>query len=349
MAAKIIAVSADDSTYYTLPGSTGELMRQAGALEDTIFGQTFKSMQPGVIGWQIQSDAYFKGFPGYVCAIKKKGSTTGMTTEACTLVSGKTYQINATTKRVVDRAVTINVFDNAVNRNAEVLNFNYLTGEVTFKASYTVVGPVTITGSYFPMISLGKYTSFTLNQTAVAIKDSDIPEMQANGGVDTYRSGGLREVSLQLPAVFAAADAWDTELTSREEYIIEVNPDGAGSHVARGFFKLFDDKQNGNVGALEEETLQFNLFVPIASASQFEATTPFQWIHAPGGPIPNAVKTCLDAWEAQTSLFVKYLHDGTNGWKGEAVITNVTLQGGLDSVNQFTVSLQGSGERTDLP
>ena len=347
--AKVIAVSTDDSTYYTLPGSSGEMQRAAGSLDDTVFGETFKSMSPGVIAWQIQANAYFKGYPGYNCVIKKKGSATAMTTEATTLVSGKTYRINAATKRVVNRAATLNVFDNGVNHNADVASFNYLTGEVTFKSSYTVTGPVTITGSYFPLISLGKYTSFTLTQTAVAIKDSDIPEMQINGGHDTYRSGGLREVSLQLPAVFAAADAWQDELIAREEYIIELNPDGSGAHVARGFFKLFDDKQSGNVGALEEETLQFNLTVPVVSGSQLPATTPFAWEHAVGGPIPTAVKVCLDAWEAEEAIYAKYLHDGTNGWKGEVVITNFSMTGGLDAVIEFSVGLQGSGELTAVP
>ena len=346
MGAKIISVSADDVTYYTLPGSSGELGRQAGSLEDTIFGQTFKSQQPGVVGWSVTADAIFKGYPGYVCAIKKKGSSTAMTTEACTLVSGKTYQINATTKRVINRAVTMNVFDNGVNQNANVLNVDYLTGKVTFKSTYTVIGPVTITGAYFPMVSLGAYNSFTLTQTAAALKDSNIPELQTNGGVDTYRPGGLREVSVQLPSIFAAADAWDVALNTRDEYVIELNPDGTGAHVARGFFKMFDDKQSGNVGAIEEEQIQFNLYVPVAVAgvgAGFDVASPFNWTHAVGDPMPAAVKTLLTAWENETRVWVKYLHDGVAGWKGESVITNLTMTGGIESVSKFAVTLQGDG------
>lgn len=352
MAAKIIAVSADDITYYNLPGSSGDLSRQAGSLEDTIFGQTFKSMQPGIIGWQATANAYFKGYPGYACSIKKVGTSTAMTTEACTLVSGKTYQVTAPTKRVLNRAVTMNVFDNAVNRNAEVLSVDYLSGKITFKSTYTVIGPVTVTGEYYPTVSVGAYTDYTLTQTAVAIKDTNIPAAQANGGVDTYRAGGLREVNIQLPSIFASADAWDAALIARSEYIIEVNPDGTGAHFARGFFKLFDNKQSGNVGALEEETTQFNLVVPVAIAgvgAGFDVETPFLWTHAAGGPIPAAVKTVLNAWEGEDKLYVKYLYDGVNGWKGSAVVTNVSLQGGLESVNQFNMTFQGDGARTDVP
>ncbi len=347
MGAKSILLSADDITYYLLPGSSGELTRQAGSLDDTVFGQSFKSAQPGVINWAITTDAVFKGYPGYVCTIKKPGTPTVMTTEACALLAGKTYQITAAIKRIIDRTTTLNVFDNGVNQNANVLNVNYLNGKVTFKSTYTVTGPVTVTGKYIPTVSLGSYTSFQLTQSSSVIKDSNIPTLQANGGIDTYRTGGLREVQMQLPAVFAAGDAWDTALTTRGEYILELNPDGVGSSVARGFFKLFDDKLSGNVGALQEETLQFNLAVPMPNATNaFDIETPFEWTHAVGGVIPAAVKVALDAFSNETTLYVKYLPDGVAGWKGSAVISNMSLSGGLDSVSKFAVTLQGSGART---
>jgi hypothetical protein len=205
-----------------------------------------------------------------------------------------------------------------------------------------------MTGSYLPLVTLGKYTSYSLTQSATAIKDTNIPDAIANGGFDTFRSGGLREVSLNLPAIFAAADAWDTALTTRGEYVIELNPDGVGSHFCRGFFKLFDDKQSGNVGALEEETLQFSLVVPVSTGTLLPVGTPFKWTHANNGPLPTAIKTVLDAWENETQIWVKYLHDGTAGWKGQSVVTNVSLQGGLEAVNQFSCTFQGSGARTAI-
>ena len=348
MGAKIISVSSDDITYYTLPGSQGELQRQAGSLDDTIFGSTYKSMSPGVINWQVTANAFFKGYAGYLCAIKKTGTSTTMTAEPTTLVSGKTYQITSAIKRAINRAVTLNVFDGATNQNANVLSVDFLNGKVTFLSSYTVIGPVTMTGSYLPLISLGAYTSFNLTQTAAAIKSSDLPTLQANGGFDIFRSGGLREVNIQLPAIFTPGDAWDTALTARTEYILEINPDGAGAHQARGFFKLMDDKQSGNVGALEEETLQFNLTVPQSISTQLASATPFAWTHASGGPLPVAIKTLMTAWENETSVYVKYLHDGTSGWKGPAIVTNISLQGGAEAINQFTVALQGSGSRTTI-
>jgi hypothetical protein len=342
MGAKQVLISSDDVTYSLLPGGTGELTRDGAAIVDTIFGQDYKSEITGPIAWAMNANAIYKGYPGYTCSIKKPGTSTAFTSEATTLVSGKTYQITDTTKRVWDRATAPTVYDNAVDHTSDVESIDFLFGRVTFKAAYTVTGPITVDGHYFPLQSLGKYTSYTLTQTAEAIKDSDMPTLQGNGGFDT-NSPGLKTVTVETPAVFNAADDWQTALETRGEYVIEINPDGTGESgsLARGFFRLMSDRQSGNVGALEEETLTFSLNVPYLSNPGLDK--PFGWQHAVGSPIPTAIKTALDAWEAGTEVYGKYLHDGTNGWKGQGVVTNLTLTGGMDTPNTFAVSLSGDG------
>ena len=351
MGAKVISISADDTTYYTLPGSTGDMQNQADNLEDTVFGSSYKSIQPGVINWQVTANAFYKGYPGYVCNIKKPSTSTTMTAEACTLVSGKTYQITAAGHRITDRSQSLIVYDNGVDHTADVLSYDYLYGKVTFKSAYTVTGPVTVTGKYIPTVSLGKYTNFTLTQSVSPIKANDLPTLAANGGLAIFQTGGLREVALQLPAIYAATDGWNTNLIARAEYILEINPDGLGSSgsLARGFFKLMEDKRSGAVGALEEEMINFHLVVPLSVSSQLPVASPFAWQHSGSTPIPTAVKILLDAFEQETLVYVKYLGDGTNGYKGQAVVANMSLTGGENSINTFSVTLQGSGALTALP
>ena len=266
MAAKRIEISADDVTYALLPGGGGELTRDGQVIEDTILGQTYKSGFTGPITWGLNADAIYKGFAGYMAKLLKPGTPTAMAAEATTFVSGKTYRITAATKRIIDRSAALTVFDAAVDHTADVESVDFLFGTVTFKSTYTVGGAVTVTGTYLPMTTLAKFTSYTLNQTAEPIKTSDMPALQANGGWDTFIAG-LKSVSLDLPTVFASADAWHTALTTRAEYVIEVNPDGAGlgatGSVARGFFRLMTAPQSGDVGALEEQTLHFELSVPL--------------------------------------------------------------------------------------
>ena len=143
---KKIRLSSNGSTWYTLPGNSGELNNDSGQLDDTVFGQAFQSQQAGLIDWSITSNALYKGFAGYVGTILKQGTSTAMTAEAMSLVSGKTYQVTASTKRNFNPAVAVTVLDNAVAVNVtNILNIDYLFGRVTFIAGYTVTGPVTVT------------------------------------------------------------------------------------------------------------------------------------------------------------------------------------------------------------
>ena len=203
MAAKQVLISADDITYYLLPGGSGEVTREGVVIDDTIFGQLYKSGITGPISWAINANAIYKGYPGYKGVVNKPGTSTPTTGEAMTLVSGKTYQINDTAKRVWNRAASWNVLDNAVNRDAEIESIDWLTGQVTFKSTYTVVAPVTMDVSYYPLASLGKYTGFTLTMTADPIRDSNIPALIANNGYHMH-SPGLKTVALELPMVFLA-------------------------------------------------------------------------------------------------------------------------------------------------
>jgi hypothetical protein len=347
MAAKSIQISSDDITYYTLPGNSGEVSREGATIDDTIFGQTWKSGMTGILGWAISANAIYKGYPGYITKMKKQGTSTAMTAEAAALVSGKTYQITNTAKRIINRAVAVTVFDNAVDHTADVISIDFLFGKVTFASGYTVTGAVTITGEYFPTLDLAKGMSYNLTQTANAIRTTDFPTAQANDGYNTHIPG-LRTVTLEVPAVFSAADAWEAILAARDDIIVEINPDGISKSFCRGYFKLLTDRRSGNVGELEEENLSFSLNVPIQASGPI-LELPFSWAHAVDSPIPTAIRKCLDAYIAEQTVYVKYLPDGVNGFKGTAVVTNMSLSGGMETANTFAVGLTGNGAMTAVP
>ena len=337
MAAKSVQMSDDNGvTWYTLPGSQGSFSVDGDSLDDTVFGQTYKSNFPGILSWKVEANAIYKGIAGYSATIKQTGTTTAMTTEACTLVSGKTYRITNTAKRVIDPAVTPTVFDNAVNRTTEVLEIDYLMGTVTFKNTYTVTGAVTITGSYFPMVTLGKAKTWDLKQTAELIDNSDLATAQANGGYNVY-TPGLRTVTLDLKSFYAVTSGLRAAITGRTTVLIEINPDGAGKSIARGFFKATSESQSGDVGALEEESTTFVLNVPSSSY------VPFNWYQDATSTLHTSLQRSLTSWLNQTVIDVQYLYDGTNGVKGDAVVTDISLSGGLNAMNTFSVGFQGSG------
>lgn len=348
--AKKIQVSDDSgANWYTLPGSTGTMNLDGEEIDDTILGQTFKSSEAGLINWGIVGEALYKGFAGYQAKLKQQGTSTAMTTEAMSLVSGKTYSIDAATKEIWDRSATLTVFDNGADQTANVVDINYLYGQVTFDSAYTVTGPVTVTGSYFPTTTFANAQSFTLTQTAAPIDNTTFAKAQSNGGYNEFEAG-LRTVQLELSGVFDAATGMTAALAARNELIIEIDPAGDGTSIARGFFRILGKGQQGDVGALEEESITAVLNVP---ASDFISTV-FAWRHGGTSTIPTALKKILDAWENETSLTARYLPTGVtgasplDGIQGTIWLADVSLSSGLSEMNKFNATLQGSGAITEV-
>lgn len=341
---KRIQVSPDSGAHwYTFPGNKGELNDEASAIKDTIYGQDFDSTQTGMINWSITTNGLYKGFAGYVAKILRSGTPTVLTDEATSNLSGNVYQITDTTKRILDRLTPVVVKDGStVLVEGDDYTVNYLFGIVTLDSA--PAGAVTIGGKYLPMTQVAKANGFTLTQTANANNNSVYESAQANGGYNTYEYG-LRTVSLSLKGIYASSNQFRALLAARSEMIIEINPDGTSKSVARGFFKAMQTGQSGDVGDLEEQTLNFSLAVP----AQDDIPLPFEWRFTADSTLSRAVREAILAWQAGTLIDVNYLENGTTGTKGEAVITDLSLTGGLDAMNEFSVKFQGSDAPADYP
>lgn len=347
MASKRIRISPDNgSNWYTFPGSGGSMSSEAGQIDDTILGQNFASTQTGLIGYSVDTNGLYKGFAGYVAELKKAGTSTALTDEPMSLVSGKTYQVTDAAKRMFDRTVALTFEDNgvAVSSN-DIESIDHLFGRVTFTSGYTPTTPITVaSGNYIPLVTIGRANAFTLTQTAEEIMDADFDTVQGNSGHNTYLYG-LKTVELELTGIYASSNAWRTALIARSELMVEINPDGNGKSVARGFFKFTAEGQEGDVGALEEETATLSLSVP----DQANVVVPFKWLHASDTTLSLAIRSALSAWENETEVDIQYLPDGTNGVEGEAIITNVSLSSGLEVMNDFAITARISGQLTAVP
>lgn len=343
--AKNVQVSADGNTWYTLPGSQGEWNDEAEQIDDTIFGQTFSSTQPGLITWTANAQAYYKGFAGYVARLMSSGTSTALTDEPMELVAGLTYQVTDPTRNVLDYTKAIEFEDNGVAVDpSDIESIDWLFGRVTFDAAYTVTGPITIaSGFYLPMTEVSRANSFTLTQTAETIDRTDFETARGNDGYRVF-DPGLRTISLELGGFYdATAAIWEV-LEARGEAVIEINPDGSGLSLARGVFKLVTRGQSGDVGALEEETRTFNLSVPE------NVDIIFNWIHDDDSTLSQAIRVLLDAYINQTKPYVRYAPDGIGVgdtvFHGQAVLTDVSLSSSLDAMNEFTANFQGSDQPT---
>jgi len=349
--AKVINLSDDAGvTWYPLPGSEGSFQSEAEQIDDTILGQTFQSNEVGLVGWGISSNGIFKGFAGYLAEIKQGGTPTATADEACSLVTGKTYQVDDVTKRVMDRqTATLVVDDNAAPvAAADIESIDYLFGRVTFVASYTPTTPITMDYDYLPLAAVGKANTYNMSMTAEAIDETDFATAQANSGTRIFTSG-LRTVALELGGIYDSTEDLRAALIARSELIIDIDPAGDGSAIARGFFKLATAAQAGTVGALEEETLNFTLSVPIEETNP-AVEFPFNWQFT-STTLATAIQVAITSWVSELNTYeLQYLPEGAigqtpnDGVEGTFVATDISLSGGLSNMNVFTMELQGTDE-----
>ena len=344
MTSKVISVSSDDSTYYTLPGSTGDLNYEGSTEDDSVFGTSFSSSQPTLVSWTGSANAYYKGLAGYTADFYKSGTATAMTGEAMSQVTGQVYQVTDSAKRTLDYNNTITVYDGVTDVTAQVESYDHLFGRITFLGAYSVVGSITIDAYYLPLAAVGTARDFTLSMTAEAVDTTDFATTQANGGFMTYISG-LKTVSIDASGFYASANGFKDLVTGQSELIVSINPDGSNLSTARGYFKAVSTGQSGDNGGNEEETITFELSVPDDST----VVVPFKWLHESTSTLSTAVQKVLTAWQDGTTLYYKYLSDGTNGYKGSTVVTDCSLSTAVDGINEFSVSVQGTGATTAVP
>jgi hypothetical protein len=346
MAAKLVRISNDGgATYFSVPGPGAELAIESATLNDTILGQSYTSEFPGLQSWSVSSSGYYKGLAGYVADIKKAGTPTAVTAEAFTLVSGKTYQISNSAKEVWDATVVPVVKDGTTTVvSSNIASYDYLFGIVTLASSYSVTSNITANLTYLPMAVFGKGQSFTLTQQADALDQTTYITAQADGGYMT-NAPGLRTVSLDIDGIYDVSADNIAQLQARSQYVIEINPDGNGKSVARGFFYLLSVNESGDVGANEVESLSFNLSVP---SSDY---IPFGWQHETDTTLPDAIEIALTAWEDEDILDIQYLPNGVGGaggQEGSVVVTDLTLSSSVDGLNEFTMNFVGTGALTDV-
>ena len=351
--AKVIRLSDDNGvSWENLPGSEGSFTNEAEAIDDTILGQTYASNEVGLVSWQVSSNGIFKGFAGYLAEIKSAdGTPTAMTDEAMSQVSGQIYQVDDATREIWDRSSAVTFEDNSVAvAAADIESVDYLFGRVTFVSGYTVTGPVTVSGNFIPTSTLARANAYVLNMTAEGIDESTFETSQGNNGTRIFVPG-LRTVTVELTGIFDDVTNAKVDLRDRNEVIVEIDPAGDGSAIARGYYKLSTTGQSGAVGALEEETLNYLLQVPIAdSTNVYDIEYPFSWQFESSSTLSQAIRIAIDAWlnEINTTE-VQYLPQGPlDGIQGDVMFADISLSGGLSNMNVFTMEMQGTGQWTEV-
>lgn len=340
--AKTVRVSADDVTYFTLPGNTADVSFESNQLDDTIFGQRFSSSETGLINWSVTSNAMYRGFAGYVSTVKRAGTPVAFTAEATAQVGAtQTYEIVDFTKSCWDYNVPVTVLVSATPTAASnIESIDYMFGRVTFVTGFTPAGAVTVTGQSLPLSAFAKANGFSLSMTADTTDTTSFEDAQANGGFNTFRQT-LKTADLELTGFYRATNNLFDVLSGREDFVVEINPDGNNKSIARGIYKAVSDSQTGDVGGDESETIAFGLSVP-------ENILPFSWKHFSDSTIPKGLLTLINGWETGNPIYVEYLPEGVGeeGRKGQVIVTDISMDGSVDGMVEFSFTGQGTSTAT---
>ena len=342
MSAKIFEVSLDGINYAVLPGNDASVDLEGEDLDTTMFGAGFNSSITGIISHSFSANAMFRETAGYNARIRKTGDPVAFTGEATTENNGW-YEITDRTKSVFDYTSGITVKDgsSAVADN-NIEEIDYLHGRVKFVSSYTPTGAITIDGDYLPVSTFGCFNSFDLTQTSETIETGCFETVGSNGGYQTYKPT-LRDVSIGAEGFYQTSSDFAQILQNRERFIIELDIEGDGQNLARGYFRIGTDGYSGGPGGDETESVSFSLFVP-------EGVRPFSWRFGATSKAPLGLRHVINAWESKSNIYYRYFPEGRDakGLEGEAVITDCSISTAIDSLAEATVSGQGTGAFTIL-
>jgi len=159
------------------------------------------------------------------------GAATSFSTEAASVVSGKTYAIDDTAKEIFDPATAVVVWDDGSPVDAaDIEDINMLHGQVTFDSGYTVAGSVTFnSGKYLPRTEIttakggsvsvrrGRPDTSTLNTSA-----------RQRTGTTIDASGSLETFDPDLGTAVGGGKTLLELLDDDQTFVVEFNP-GSGS------------------------------------------------------------------------------------------------------------------------
>lgn len=343
MSAKLVRTSRNGTDWNILAGNDASIDLDGEELENTIFGSDFSSSITGIISHSFSGNAMFRKTAGFEARLKTvSGNATAFTAEAFT-ADGDWYVITDRTKSLWDRTTEV-VFSDGVGviDPDDIEQVDYLNGRVKFISGFSVTGSVTADGEFLTTAEFACARSIDLTQSLDTIETGCFESIGANGGFELYK-GTLRTVSADIEGFYRSTNDFYQTLLDRDEILIEIDLDGKGTSVARGYFRVITDGYTGGVGGDETESVSFTLSVP-------EGFVPFSWYFGATSEAPASVKDIIWAWENKQELYIQYYPEGlgSRGFQGQYIVTDASISTAVDAIGEVSVSGQGTGAITPL-
>lgn len=203
----------------------------------------------------------------YNTTVKVSGTSTAFTNAACT-GAGTSWQISDTSKQVFDPAVTPTWSDNGTPiSSGDIASVDYLTGSVVFTASKT--GPITVSGSYLPLLTV------SLAYSATVAPSADSLDVSVFGSQWRQKIQGLKTLALTLENYHLPSDDLDPGAGTRKfqdlfdngtVVLIEVDPGGLGAgNRVRAYGVLMTEDASAAIDGIVTNSVQFESTVVTAA------------------------------------------------------------------------------------
>lgn len=197
------------------------------------------------------------GVAGHNADLYITGTSTGMTDEACTEVSGTVFQVTDSAKRILDHDVSIVVEANSVAQSGNY-TIDTLFGIVTFTDGSHTGETITVTANYLPRHQVAQIRSETFNS---AWKTGDSTAQQDAGQDLTLVQ---RQVSVTVDAIQLLDTVYDGGTESLDDtfdagtvVVIEFQPTGSSNNVWRARSTIGSLGITSSVGDLAGASLEF--------------------------------------------------------------------------------------------
>lgn len=347
MSIKTIQVSKELGTYATLAGSSGEISIEGAELTNTIFGSEFQSSIAGLNSWSFSGNSYIRETAGFKASVKRASTPVATTGEAMSLATGDfiadhTFVVDDTTKEIWDITSTITIYEDAVEVPAsDIVSIDPMFGRVTFVSART--GAITADFSFMTTAEFGCANSISLTMNSEATDNSCFENVKAENGF-SISEYGLKTVSAELSGFYRVSNDFFALLKSAETVILEFDFEGNGNSVARGVFRLQSTSQSGDVGAQEEYSATFSLFVP-------EDLVPFSIDTTTDSDFSKSVIIVMSSWLNSEYVMLRYAPQGLSAkhYEGKTVVSDCSVSVSVDGIGEVTTELTGTGELSVIP
>lgn len=271
-----------DGSWMSFPGIVESYDLSAADSGKVVFGA--KIVYQGAIAGGITVAAAGAGLPtdavvaaanpGSATTVKTLGTTTALTAEACTLVSGNTYQITNTTHRVLDPLVARTYKGNAVAiPGAQVQSENFLFGKVTFTQAETA--PITVdTGSYRPVAAIAVVKDWKITVTNKLIETSNIDNAGFKSRIKGISSctGSFNTFTIPSSLYGGGATTFLTMLTSKNLPVLFEFFPGVGNK-----FRVWVQVESLDVKEKSEAALEISANFKSTTQGNSASETSYGW------------------------------------------------------------------------